>query len=166
MLCPLSPLSCIEILSPLFQPSTPPSSLSHFFLEGKKHKIRFFWNLCVSVEKKQEKGEATDSWELWEEKWPGPYRKSMIYINPAHRRQSWRPFESDHHSLCRSAGVLQTGNGFRKFTLLSGFSFFSPDGNEWIMMWMGFAECSNSYSQGGEKKPKKSIKCMLFFGNI
>lgn len=73
----------------------------------------------------------------------------MIYINLAHRRQSWRQFESDHHSLFRSAGVLQTGNGFRKFTLLSGFSFFfSPDGNEWIMMRMGFAECSSLYSQG------------------
>lgn len=29
---------------------------------------------------------------------------------------------------------------------------------------MGFAECSNLYSQGGKKMPKKSIKCMFFSG--
>lgn len=32
---------------------------------------------------------------------------------------------------------------------------------------MGFAECSNLYSRGGEERgggPKKSIKCMLFPG--
>lgn len=47
----------------------------------------------------------------------------MIYINLAHHCQSWRQFESGHHSLSRSAGVFQAGNGLRKFTLLSGFSY-------------------------------------------
>lgn len=40
---PLSPFSCVEILSPLFQPSplAPLSPLSHFLLEGKNTKD--FW---------------------------------------------------------------------------------------------------------------------------
>lgn len=86
----------------------------------------------------------------------------MIYIN------SWPSVlaaQSAHHSLSNSAGVLQTGNGFRKFTLLLGFSFFPPDGNEWIMMRMGFAECSNMSSQG-EINARNPLNACYSFCNM
>ena len=108
-------------------PSLPLFPLSHFLLEGKKHKIRFLQPVCVCVcvSIENERKGNNRQWELQTEGKSdfGPEQKSMIYINLAHHSQSWRQFESDHHSLLRSAGVFQAGNGFRKFTLLSGFSF-------------------------------------------
>lgn len=49
-------------LTTLPPPSPPLFPLSHFLLKGKKHKIRFFGNLCVC--RKTGEKEARESWEL------------------------------------------------------------------------------------------------------
>lgn len=61
--------------------SLPLFSLSHFLLEGKKHKIRFLEPVCVSVEKKDKNwGNRQLRASDWEEKWLGPLKE----INDLH----------------------------------------------------------------------------------
>lgn len=71
----------------------------------------------------------------------------MIYINLTHGRQSWQ------HSLPITLFLILLGSYRQEMDLGSLLCsqvslFFPPDGNEWIMMRMGFAECSNMSSQG------------------
>lgn len=69
-------------------PPPPPLSLSHFLLEGKKHKIRFLEPVCVCMcvflsvkKKKKRQGNNRQLRALdWVEKWLGPLKE----INDLH----------------------------------------------------------------------------------
>lgn len=126
-----------------------PGSLSHFFLEGKKQKISFLGTMSEK-KGKQNKGESfkAKGKVTWAFKGNQCFTLTrLISVSPGGSLSLTIP-------LSRSAGVFQTGNGLRKFTLLSGYSF--------IPRWQWMDYDVEWVLQSVATCPRKSIKFHVF----
>lgn len=88
----------------------------------------------------------------------------MIYINLAQHCQPWRQFETDHHSLSRSAGGSADRKWVEEVYFALRFLFYPQMAMNGLRCEWALQSVATFSADG--KLHEKSIKCMLFSGNI